>query len=440
MIRMGWRLAFACLVLVSPWLGCSFGEVPSLGASLDQGAAGAAGSGGEGGGSAGAGGALCAPPLAACGASCADLETDAANCGECGYACGDGSSCAKGECTPVIVAPNVFAPYALALDSTNLYWTAPVVEVTGSPLPTVFKVARWGGTPESAFATSTGRSRALALSETTLYFSKLDAVGQLLKGDVRGDPPEEHVAGQVGLQHVAVAGDELVWATSDGATSRVRRARARGAIAAGDVVQVMASAQAGLTSWVWAEGSGAQRTVYWASRISDNVAPTNLWRRGPLEGVPSRILNAGSLGQFALAGDYVYLTSGPASGIVRANKAGGVDQTPTPAAPGSETSDAFMGLTASSDRLYWLTFAEGELVLHRASLDGSGARVLGRVKVKNGASYRTQSLAPAYVAVGGGDVYFADQGTLTGDVNAASNPRLDNVRGKADGTIYRLPQ
>ncbi|HEU4406050.1 MAG TPA: hypothetical protein VFS43_12350 [Polyangiaceae bacterium] len=80
------------------------------------------------------------------------------------------------------------------------------------------------------------------------------------------------------------------------------------------------------------------------------------------------------------------------------------------------------------------------MALHRVALDGTGARVLGRVAVANGTSYRAQSLRPAHLAFGGGFVYFSDQGTLTGDVEAAINPRLEGVRGQADGAVYRLPQ
>jgi len=42
----------------------------------------------------------CDPPtLERCGDACVDLETDVANCGECGNACAEGAECPDGECT-----------------------------------------------------------------------------------------------------------------------------------------------------------------------------------------------------------------------------------------------------------------------------------------------------------------------------------------------------
>lgn len=101
---------------------------------------------------------------------------------------------------------------------------------------------------------------------------------------------------------------------------------------------------------------------------------------------------------------------------------------------------ALLGLGATPTRLYGLAFAKGELVVYRSGLDGAGARVLGRVAASNGATYLEQSLRPAPLLLDGGFVYFADQGTLTGDVSAETNPLLRGVRGEADGAVYRLPQ
>ncbi|ATB50616.1 MXAN_6577-like cysteine-rich protein [Corallococcus macrosporus] len=43
-------------------------------------------------------GAVCTPGLAVCGEACVDLRGDAANCGACGNACGDGQTCQDGAC------------------------------------------------------------------------------------------------------------------------------------------------------------------------------------------------------------------------------------------------------------------------------------------------------------------------------------------------------
>ena len=61
------------------------GGAPSMGSGGGP-LAGSGGSGGSGGG----GGLACEAPQIDCGGGCADLGTNPANCGECGYACADG--------------------------------------------------------------------------------------------------------------------------------------------------------------------------------------------------------------------------------------------------------------------------------------------------------------------------------------------------------------
>ncbi|WP_437636266.1 MXAN_6577-like cysteine-rich protein [Sorangium sp. So ce854] len=64
-----------------------------------EGAAGGGGAGGEGGEGGGEGGGeACGEDETLCGARCVDLESDAANCGDCGVQCGAGRVCAAGDC------------------------------------------------------------------------------------------------------------------------------------------------------------------------------------------------------------------------------------------------------------------------------------------------------------------------------------------------------
>lgn len=56
-----------------------------------------------------------------CGGSCAQTQTDPANCGACGHDC-LGGTCVGGVCQPVVLASNQQGPADIAIDGTNAYW------------------------------------------------------------------------------------------------------------------------------------------------------------------------------------------------------------------------------------------------------------------------------------------------------------------------------
>lgn len=56
-----------------------------------------------------------------CGTACVDVQSDPANCGRCGHAC-QGGGCSAGKCQPVPILDTTYAPVAIAVDATSVYW------------------------------------------------------------------------------------------------------------------------------------------------------------------------------------------------------------------------------------------------------------------------------------------------------------------------------
>jgi hypothetical protein len=402
---------------------------------------------GSGGGSAGLAGAgsggsegappVCVAPAIGCGSNCVDVATDAANCGACGYACGAGSTCAQGACAPVAVVSGVVAPYAFALDATNLYFASPVVHLVGNAAQPLLKAPRGGGAAAILELPGqlTFRSRTLAIAGSTLYFGNLASPGALLRAPAAGGDVTTHAASQGAIYFLVTQGAHVWWSTFTGDTARVRRATLDGT----PVVEELASAtpQFGQVPSLVAEGEGAQAVAYWVNRGGSSNLDNGLWRRTFEDGVtdPESLVEGGAMLQLGLGGGAIFVADA-AQGIGRAEKTGS-NQIPVAVVAAGALGGSLQGFTVAGEALYWLAFNAGQLEVHRSGLDGSGARVLGRVAAKL-PTYWNSPIGPSQLVVDGGFVYFSDPGTIEGDTQAASN--LQGVTGAADGAIYRLPQ
>ncbi|HEU4534085.1 MAG TPA: hypothetical protein VFS00_08205, partial [Polyangiaceae bacterium] len=399
-----------------------------------------AGAGGAGApvGGAGAGGSAlsCTLPEVACGGACTFVASDPRHCGACDFACEPGAACTQGGCEARAIASNVVAPYALALDATNLYFSAPVAVEAGTPAPAVLRVPRaGGGVPAPVFAAVARRSRTLYLRENTLFFADLDAGGEILQGPIDGGAaPQRHVGGQPGVLHLVAADGQIWWSSFDG-TSRVRRAAAAPSPAPAPAEVTPATPQSGQVLSLAVGGSGQQAVAYWVNRGGGTAQQdTGLWRRQVSALGPERLVIGGAPLDLALADDGIYVADANA-GVRKAQKTG-TNQTLVPVIRPADVGGALQGIALAAGKLYWLTYENGQIVVRRSAPDGSALRVLGRASVKR-AAYWAKPFGPSRLLVDGGFVYFSDPGTVTGETQTGD---LADAVGRADGTIYRLPQ
>jgi hypothetical protein len=412
----------------------------------EGGAAGAAGGGGSGptmgsaglggSGSGGNGGVTCETPETLCGEACKNTQTDAEHCGACDYACGTGSTCTDGVCSPVAVVSGVVAPYAFALDAQNVYFTVPVKGPGDAVPPAVQKVARSGGSPAPVFAGSIFRSRSLALTNGTLFFGDLDNAGVLRKGATTGGDVTTHLANQPAVQQLVAADGRLWWSTFDG-TSRLRRASTTGTpTAAEELLPGPSFTHFGRVPALAVEGTGAAATAFWVNAGGSVTTDQGLWRKAGAT-APVKLVAGGAMATLALGGGEVFVAD-RVTGIGKVAVGAMPPATLTSVVPSADMGGLLQGVAVAGGKLYWLAFNAGQLELHRSGLDGTEARVLGRVAAKS-AAYWGAPIGPAQLTVDGSFVYFSDPGTVTGNTSA-SNPGLEGVTGSTDGAIYRLPE
>jgi hypothetical protein len=179
----------------------------------------------------------CPGETKACGAACFDLSSSAANCGACGTTCDD--SCTKGLCAPKLLLGGIASPFALAVDSANVY----VID-RGATTTTgrVVRVPIAGG-PPSDIATNLDRPFAIAADAaptvTDVYWSTHGGTGKVTryKGAAAVDLPDK--TSNNGVSGSKVRGlfvDTSLWGTDDDKGGRVWRASRAGSIDAEDTV------------------------------------------------------------------------------------------------------------------------------------------------------------------------------------------------------------
>lgn len=118
-----------------------------------------------------------------------------------------------GEVT-TIATSTVQTPYRLAVDATNIYWTASG-DATGDGV--IMKVSQQGGSPTTLASGLTNPS-GIAVDATAVYWTEWTENGSLMKVPLSGGAPVALATCTGGnLPHlVAVDGQSVYWSASDG--------------------------------------------------------------------------------------------------------------------------------------------------------------------------------------------------------------------------------
>jgi hypothetical protein len=166
-----------------------------------------------------------APDATSCAAT---LESDPKNCGTCGHDC-LGGGCVAGRCAPAALVSALGAPFYLALDETNIYWTdsSPQGTATLWRLP---KLAAPGTMPQGV-AQVNGPLQSVAADATGVYFGWGD--GSATTGDVvlSSGAGTTNVAAAPSPNSIALDATSVYWTTDGLTTPRgvFRAAKAAGA-------------------------------------------------------------------------------------------------------------------------------------------------------------------------------------------------------------------
>ena len=148
----------------------------------------------------GNGGSLSSASIGAGGTLCADLASDAENCGVCGHSC-QGGACQKGQCQPVVLASGQ-TPREIAVDATSVYWTS---YADGA----VMKVAIGGGAP-TLLASGQKDPFAIAVDAASVYWTNLGD-GTVMKVAIGGGDPTVLASGQISATGIAVKAGRVYW-------------------------------------------------------------------------------------------------------------------------------------------------------------------------------------------------------------------------------------
>jgi hypothetical protein len=323
------------------------------------------------------------PQLTRCGAACVNLTSDDGHCGACGRDCQD-AGCASGVCLPVTLATLLGGASDLAIDSTNVYWTDGLGNVTGMPIA--------GGARFRLAAGQTNVSGGFAADGTNVYWANQGTYdpdagwydGSVMRVAVDGGSPVPVAVGQSDPESIAVDGTHVFWANKG--TGEVMVA----AVGSGAPTTLAK----GLSSPAWIATDGTY--VYCADHGDGTVQKVPIDNEA---GAPGAALVFGyiNVSGVAVAGGSVYwVVQGPPQ-VVGGYTQGSIMQVPADggvfATLALPVNNPF-GIAADSTHVYWTEIG----AVMSAPVDGGAPSVIA----SGGQQY------PGRVAVDSTNVYWTD--------------------------------
>jgi hypothetical protein len=172
--------------------------------------------------------------------ACGDTQTSADNCGRCGHAC-LGSTCTAGVCDPKQIITGFFGVYGVAVDATNVYFTAregnQVWKAGKMDGANPFKLA---DQPDSLVPAS------IVVDDTYVYWANRSSPdGEIRRCLLSGCAGASTLlyGGALRPSSLKIAGTNLYWAENNGGT--VKRATRPD----GGAVTTLLAADAGASPW-----------------------------------------------------------------------------------------------------------------------------------------------------------------------------------------------
>jgi hypothetical protein len=156
---------------------------------------------------------VCSAGFTQCGAACAGLQSDGANCGSCGHDC-LGGACKAGVCQPAAIVSGQPQVHSLAVDATSLYFT---VDPGGSPAGGSVRKVPLSGGAVTTLLSGLPSPAGIAVDASFVYWASLFG-NAISKVPLDGGTPVTLVSGVAGAFGVTVDASAIYYSRIYAAT------------------------------------------------------------------------------------------------------------------------------------------------------------------------------------------------------------------------------